>query len=166
MTVRTIAALLPCLALSVLPRLAAAIEGDQLIDPSGESLAAQEQAAEDASMGELFSGQGGSPGSLLSFLGYAVIIGCLALVVWYFSKRGSFRRPFSKASGKLNIAETRMLGNRQFISVVEYENQKILIGVGPGKIDYLTTLQDYGAEFTAVDSESSEGVARDGGLRG
>ena len=43
---------------------------------------------------------------------------------------------------KLLISETRSLGNRQFLIVAEYENRKMLLGVCPGRIDYLSTLSE------------------------
>ena len=46
----------------------------------------------------------------------------------------------SKGERKLVISETRTLGNRQFLIVAEYENRKMLLGVCPGRIDYLSTL--------------------------
>lgn len=102
----------------------------------------------------ILSGSGASSGALVTLVGYAVVIGALGVVVWYLFKSGFMRKPFAKGEGKLKIAETRMLGNRQFISVVEYDNQKILIGVGPGKIDYLTTLQNSSGDFPQIDSPS------------
>ena len=45
-----------------------------------------------------------------------------------------------KGERKLVISETRTLGNRQFLIVAEYENHKMLLGVCPGRIDYLSTL--------------------------
>ena len=38
----------------------------------------------------------------------------------------------------------RSLGNRQFLLVVGYEEQRFLLGVTPGKIDYLCTLDSTG----------------------
>jgi flagellar protein FliO/FliZ len=49
-------------------------------------------------------------------------------------------QPKSKGARKLNIAETRMLGNRQFLVVAEYEDRKMLIGVCPGRIELLCDL--------------------------
>ncbi|EDY82773.1 hypothetical protein VDG1235_2396 [Verrucomicrobiia bacterium DG1235] len=128
-----------------------AVDSDQLIDPSRTVVEDSEEKSSDAMQG-LFSGEATSSGALITFVGYAVIIGALAVVVWYLFKRGLIRKPFAKGEGKLKVAETRMLGNRQFISVIEYEDQKILIGVGPGKIDYLTTLRSYSNEFPQVDA--------------
>ena len=45
-----------------------------------------------------------------------------------------------KGQRKLVVSESRSLGNRQFLVVVEYESERILVGVTPGKIDYLCPL--------------------------
>ncbi len=41
---------------------------------------------------------------------------------------------------KLAIAETKSLGNRQYLVVATYEDKKYLLGVCPGRIDLLTPL--------------------------
>jgi len=41
---------------------------------------------------------------------------------------------------KLAIAETKSLGNRQYLVVASYEDKKYLLGVCPGRIDLLTPL--------------------------
>lgn len=163
MSSRTFNAAFLFLAVLALCPFAFAIEGDQVIDPSNPAAADSAENGSDA-MGNLFSGQSSSTGALITFVGYALIIGAIAVVVWYLLKRGFIRKPFAKGEGKLRIAETRMLGNRQFISVVEYEDQKILIGVGPGKIDYLTTLRSYGSEFPQVD-EAPSASQNEGGFQ-
>lgn len=42
---------------------------------------------------------------------------------------------------KLSIAETKSLGNRQYLVVASYEDKKFLLGVCPGRIDLLTPLE-------------------------
>ena len=70
---------------------------------------------------------------------------CLLVVLLgvgsYFLKNGfNFIQPKAKAGRKLNVAETRMLGNRQFLVVAEYEGRKMLLGVCPGRIELLSDL--------------------------
>jgi len=89
----------------------------------------------------------------VTILGYLIILGGLGVAAWYLFKRGVIRKPFSSSEGKLKVAESRMLGNRQYIMVVEYEEKKILLGVGPGKIDYLTSLDGYRSEFPKIEPE-------------
>jgi flagellar protein FliO/FliZ len=70
------------------------------------------------------------------FLIVALLAGGLYLT------RNGFGIMTQKAKGerKLVISETRTLGNRQFLIVAEYDNRKMLLGVCPGRIDYLSTL--------------------------
>ncbi len=155
MSFRNTFAALSMTAALTLCQIASAIDGDEVIGgprPAGEDSAEPSSTA----MQGLFSGESASSGALITLLGYAVIIGALAVVVWFLFRSGILRKNFSKSEGKLKIAETRMLGNRQFLSVVEYGSQKILIGVGPGKIDYLTTLQNSSGEFPEVEAPSEE----------
>ncbi len=64
-----------------------------------------------------------------------------------------FLQPKPKGLRKLDITETRMLGNRQFLIVAEYEQRKMLIGVCPGRIEYLCTLSGAETEFPRLTSE-------------
>jgi flagellar protein FliO/FliZ len=41
----------------------------------------------------------------------------------------------------LKIEETKPLGNRQFLVVASYEGQKFLLGVVPGRVDFLSALK-------------------------
>ena len=131
------------------------VEASQVVYPNSSSSENGEGAE-----GEVYSGilsEGGSPiGMVVTILGYLLILGAMGVGAWYLFKRGVFRKPFSNKEGKLNIAESRMLGNRQYIMVVEYEDNKILLGVGPGKIDYLTSLQGYRNEFPKLEPEVSK----------
>jgi flagellar protein FliO/FliZ len=45
-----------------------------------------------------------------------------------------------RAVQKLQIEETRSLGNRQYLVVAVYEDKKLLLGVTPGQIQLLTPL--------------------------
>lgn len=67
----------------------------------------------------------------------------------YFLKNGfNFLSPKNKGIRKLNVAETRMLGNRQFLVVAEYEGRKMLLGVCPGRIELLSDLDGDRTEET------------------
>ena len=65
-------------------------------------------------------------------------------------------QPKMKGERKLEISETRMLGNRQFLIVAAYEDRKILIGVCPGRIDYLCTLAGAEPEFPSIALEKND----------
>lgn len=79
--------------------------------------------------------QGPSAGSALLGAAFLLALGG----VWFWVKR---RHPTGWAPGrpapKLAIAETRSLGNRQYLIVATYEGQKFLLGVCPGNISLLT----------------------------
>lgn len=47
----------------------------------------------------------------------------------------------AKSERKLHIEEMRSLGGRQFLVVAEYEGQKMLLGVVPGRIEHLCVLK-------------------------
>ena len=62
----------------------------------------------------------------------------------------------NKGDRKLVISETRMLGNRQFLVVAEYEEKKLLIGVCPGRIDYLCSLGGTEETFSTILRDKQE----------
>lgn len=95
------------------------------------------------------------------------LVALAAGAMWFVRNGGlaQFAAQRSKgAARKLQISETRMLGNRQFLIVAEYEGRKMLIGVCPGRIDYLSTLsttagaadadgQSFAAELSAQEKK-------------
>lgn len=84
---------------------------------------------------------------ILQLVVYFVLIVALLVAGLYFTRSGFsglLRR--GKGERKLVISEARTLGNRQFLVVAEYENRKMLLGVCPGRIDYLSTLSGGGDE--------------------
>ena len=48
----------------------------------------------------------------------------------------------NRPNQKLELEETRSLGNRQYLVVASYEGRKYLLGVTPGHIEMLTPLGD------------------------
>ena len=78
----------------------------------------------------------------------------------YFMKFGlPLTRKGAALDRKLQILETRPLGNRQYLLVVGYEDSRMLLGVTPGKIDYLCPLDsssapaDFGAMMGSVENK-------------
>jgi flagellar biogenesis protein FliO len=97
-------------------------------------------------------------------LGYLTLFAALAAVAVYFAKYGlPFAKKTNRGERKLQILEMRPLGNRQFLLVVAYEETRILLGVTPGKIDYLCPLDTPEAparDFSALlKTEKSPGTA-------
>jgi flagellar biogenesis protein FliO len=81
---------------------------------------------------------GGS--TFVMFTGYGVVLAVLGVGVFFALKRGGWRNVMKRSDGRLQVSETRMLGNRQFLMVVEYEESRLLVGVSPGRIELLTPL--------------------------
>ncbi|MDD5350863.1 MAG: flagellar biosynthetic protein FliO [Chthoniobacteraceae bacterium] len=83
----------------------------------------------------------GTVGALLQILVYFfLLLGILAAGLFFMRNGLGGLAQKNKGVRKLSINETRMLGNRQFLVVAEYEGKKMLIGVCPGRIDYLCKL--------------------------
>lgn len=86
----------------------------------------------------LLGGGGG-----VSLVGYALTILLLGAAGLTVLVRGgllgvSWGTP--KVPRKLHIEESRTVGNRQHLAVVEYEGRRVLLGISPGRIDYLCGL--------------------------
>ncbi len=92
---------------------------------------------------------GGMPGLTASFLMLLALCGG----GYYLVRRQTGFAPVGKGQRKLIVSESRSLGNRQFLVVVEYENERVLLGVAPGKIDYLCPLPTANALSETVSKE-------------
>jgi flagellar biogenesis protein FliO len=84
--------------------------------------------------------------------GFLFLVSVLALFLW-FQRKGGLGIPGLQQNRDLKLLETKSLGNRQFLIVVQYGEQKMLLGVTPGQINHLCYLED-GAE-SGQDSLSS-----------
>lgn len=94
---------------------------------------------------------------MLQVIGYLALLVALLAGGLYLAKNGLvFFQPKNKGPRKLVISESRMLGNRQFLVVAEYEEKKVLIGVCPGRIDYLCALGGKDETFSSVLREKAE----------
>lgn len=100
-----------------------------------------------------------------SAAGMLPMLACLILLLalfgagLYFLRNGiDSLKQRSKAPRKLVISESRMMGNRQFLIVAEYEGKKMLLGVCPGRIDYLCNLgnEPDGDHFSSMLPEMPE----------
>ncbi len=70
-----------------------------------------------------------------------VAAACGVAGVW-FLWRGRRQSGGRASKGKLSVAETRSLGNRQYLVVAAYGEKKYLIGVCVGRISLLAPLDD------------------------
>jgi flagellar protein FliO/FliZ len=75
---------------------------------------------------------------------WGVLIAALLLGsagAWFLIKRRPLGRlGAAKGDRKIQIEETRSLGNRQYLVVADYEGSKFLIGVTPGQIQIARTV--------------------------
>lgn len=94
-------------------------------------------------------------------LGYLTLFAAIAGAAVYFIKFGlPLARKSATAERKLQILETRPLGNRQYLLVVAYDETRMLLGITPGKIDYLCPLdtsaasKDFGAMMASMEKNN------------
>ena len=87
---------------------------------------------------------------------YFVVIVALAAGGFYFLKRGLPLRGMRSGVSHLQLLETKMLGNRQFLVVVKYEDSKMLLGVGPGQMQYLCPLDNADDDMEKLVRKTSE----------
>jgi flagellar protein FliO/FliZ len=85
-------------------------------------------------------------GNSLVLMVAVIAAGGGAYYLWKQRRHGGFK--LNKVSQKLVLDETKSLGNRQFIVVASYENQKFLLGVCPGRIELLTRLDEKNSAAT------------------
>lgn len=80
---------------------------------------------------------GGGPGGTSAMIAVVLLGVAGGWMLWLKVRRTN---PIGGGGQKLQIEETRSLGNRQFLVVAAYQNRKFLLGVCPGKIDLLSPL--------------------------
>ena len=88
---------------------------------------------------------GGGTVSLLGYVLTIVVLGAAGVTVLL---RGGFfgvSWGAAKTVRKLRIEESRTVGNRQHLVVAEYEGRRVLLGISPGRIDFLCGLDGDGA---------------------
>lgn len=108
-------------------------DGDEVFFPR----ATAEVPADDVMLPE---DPGSTASTFVMFAGYGVVLVALGVGIYFVLRRGGWRRVITRSEGRLQVSETRMLGNRQFLMVVEYETSRLLVGVSPGRIELLTPL--------------------------
>ena len=71
-----------------------------------------------------------------------VVLLLLLGTMFFLRKKGYFGVNRHATEGKLRIKDQIMLGNRQFLVVVEYGKKEILVGIGPGFIRHVCNLSE------------------------
>ncbi|SRR5258708_7647715 len=81
------------------------------------------------------------PGNSSAYIVAVFILGAGGVWLWM-RRRSPAGLVHGRSAQKLSIAETKSLGNRQFLIVAAYEDKKFLLGVCPGRIELLTSLDN------------------------
>ena len=81
-------------------------------------------------------------GLTIQILGFVLFIGAVAFAYKYCRNTTCSVRSKGKQTRKLEILETKPLGNRQFLLVVAYEKEKFLLGAHPNGIQFLSKLDE------------------------
>lgn len=89
----------------------------------------------------LFEHKGSDTGLVWAIYLFLLMLAVM-LGLWVYSRKGGLNLKKGGFSNELKIRETKPLGNRQFLVVVEYGQQKMLIGVAPEVINHLCYLED------------------------
>ena len=74
-----------------------------------------------------------------------ILLAAVAGALFYLQRRRA-GGPLAIGGRKLQIEETRPLGNRQYLIVANYDGKKLLLGVTPGQIQMLTELTGHSTE--------------------
>lgn len=108
--------------------------------------------AQASSADSLLSGEAiGSGPSLSPIIFVLVLMLCVLAIVFIYLRRNGLQR--IRKAGELDILETRPLGGRQFLLVARVGQEKFLLGVCPGRIDYLCPLNTDSDSLTSEFSE-------------
>lgn len=115
--------------------------------------------ADPAPLTEVSTGYGAGNFTMMMIMLILMVMG-LGAVYLYIRRFGTIRRGFD---GKLEVLETRPLGGRQYLMVGKYGRDTFLLGICPGRIDYLCRLEpDASPEegFEEALAEAGKGTER------
>ena len=83
---------------------------------------------------------------LVKLIGFLGLLGAGAYFLTDFAKKRRIQSALS-SEGKIVVADTCALGNKQFLVVAQYGPEKHLIGVSPNSIRYLSKLNSESNDF-------------------
>ncbi len=115
------------------PSLLRAIEEDIVIDPAN----VEEQNSGSGISDNLENGT--SLGVLAAYLG---LFSGAGYFIWRYFKKSSLSPQRARGSNGIHLTDTKALGNRQYLVVVECDGQRMLVGVGQGFINHLCFLDE------------------------
>jgi flagellar protein FliO/FliZ len=82
------------------------------------------------------------PGAGFSPLTAVLVAACAGAGIWLWWRRRPGVAAFpGRGERRLVVAETRPLGNRQYLVVAAYDEKRYLLGVCPGRIELLAPLE-------------------------
>ena len=84
---------------------------------------------------------------ILQLLGILFFLVAMAYVYRRLKTSSTYLGKNGKLNRKLEILETKPLGNRQFLLVVAYENEKFLVGLHPNGMQFLSKLNSTKSRF-------------------
>lgn len=90
------------------------------------------------------------PSGLRAFGSLVLVVGLVGASLWALKKYGRGRLPGS-GGGKLRVEETLALGERRYVSILEAEGERFLIGLTPQGISLISRL-DAGEQEEATRS--------------
>ncbi len=90
----------------------------------------------------------------------------LALITGYFLwKKGSFKMNQSMGASRLKVIENKIVSPKQCLMVVEYEGEKMLLGISPGIIQHLCFLDKRQVRQKTKESASFENLLQVEGVK-
>lgn len=104
-------------------------------------------------MGEMFTLDIVSTG-FKTMIMLGIVLSLLILVV-YFLKKTSFFKRQSKGEVIISVISSMHLSPKERIEVIEVFGEKIVLGITPGNISFLTKLHDIG-DTSGINEENKE----------
>jgi flagellar biogenesis protein FliO len=84
-------------------------------------------------------------------MAFAVVLGLLALSVWAL-RRGSLRLSRLAPRGTISVETAMSLGDRRSLAIVGVEGRRMLVGLTPTTISFLTDLEPGGRTTSEADA--------------
>jgi len=78
--------------------------------------------------------------SLRAFLSLLVVLALLMAALWAL-RRGALRLPALKARTEIVVETATSLGDRRSLAIVRVEGRRLLLGLTPSAVSFLTDLQ-------------------------
>ena len=87
--------------------------------------------------------------SLRAFLSLFLVLALLGAVLWAL-RRGALSLPALKGRTEIVVETATSLGDRRSLAIVRVEGRRVLIGLTPSAVSFLTDLQPVAADAPGV----------------